>query len=221
MPLIDSTYFKDSNILANVAEPGVSVNINQELDHQIKVGERDVLSFAFGWEMWEDFKQYIVNGMDPDTPDNYKEIILGKQYEKDGRKCYWLGLIQEETKESLLADFVYCNYRRDNSTQTTATGEAAIDSKVGNRASITPKYTRVWNRFIQKLHGNYRSNPSGYTFERNPYWILPNGGIDYLGIYPKSGTVSLVQFLDDNHDQYPLLDRNFRRFGEFRNEFGI
>lgn len=221
MSLIDSTYFKDTNILANVNEPGINVNVNEELTQHIEMGERDVLSYAFGWEMWEDFKQYITDGMASNTPENYKSIIEGKTYEKDGKKCFWTGLIQPETKESLLADYVYCTYRGDNNTQTTGTGEAAISSKVGIRVSVTPKVTKAWNKFIEKLHGNFRSNPSGFTFEGRPFWYVANGGVDYYGIYRKNGPVSLVQFLFDNKEDYPLLDQDYMRFGEFKNELGL
>ncbi|MGU3377469.1 hypothetical protein [Chryseobacterium sp. M5A1_1a] len=220
MSLIDSTYFVDSNMIANVNEPDPNSKTDNVLDLMIKRGEKSVLSFAFGLEMWEDFKQYITNGIDPKTPQEYKDIINGKSYEKDGKKCHWNGLIQEDTKESLLADFVYCEYHNDNVTQTVGVGEVAIDNKVGNRTSMIPKITKVWNRFITKLHDGVRSFPAGYTIEGNPYWII-KGCKDYYGIYPKHGEVSLMQFLFDNKDQYPLFDQNYRRFGEFKNEFGI
>lgn len=221
MPLIDSTYFKNTNILADVSEPSPYTTIDHRLSEAILKGERDVLSYAFGWEMWEDFKQYILDGESSSTPVNYKSIINGKTYEKDGKKCFWLGLIQPETKESLLADYVYCTYREDNVTATTQTGETTISSKVGSTVSATPKIVRMWNQFIEKLHGSFRSNPHGYTMEGNPYWIIPGGGVDYYGINRKSDPVSLVQFLFDNKGDYPLLDQDYRRFGKFKNEMGI
>lgn len=222
MSLIDSTYFKNTNILADLSEPTPYDTINERLNHEIKVGEKDVLSYAFGWEMWEDFKQYIVEGIDTDTPENYKKIINGTEYLRNGKKCYWMGLIQPKTKESLLADYVYCTYRKENVTQTTQTAETTISSKIGSTRSATPKIVKKWNEFIEKLHGGYRTNPSGFTFEGNPYWILANGGIDYYAIDArKSGPVSLVQFLFDNASEYPLLDQDFRRFGEFQNELGL
>ncbi|WP_312394774.1 hypothetical protein [Chryseobacterium sp.] len=221
MPLIDSTYFKNTNILADVSEPSPYSTIDNRLSEEIIRGEKDVLSYAFGWEMWEDFKEFIVNGEAENTPENYKAIINGKDYEKEGKKCFWLGLIQPETKESLLADYVYCSYREDNVTQTTQTAESTISSKVGSTISATPKIVRTWNQFIEKLHGGFRSNPSGFTLEGNPYWLLPRGGVDYYGVNRKSGPVSLAQFLFDNKNDYPLLDQDYRRFGEFKNEFGI
>lgn len=220
MSIIDSTYFIDSNIIANIQEPDPNSKTGNVLDLMIKKGERDVLSFAFGREMWDDFKPYIANGIDPSTPQNYVDIVRGKEYEKDGKKCYWNGLIQEETKESLLADYVYCEYHTENTSQTTGIGEVSIDNKVGNRTSMIPKITKVWNRFLLKLHDGVRSFPAGYTMEGKPYWII-KGCRDFYGIYPKYGDVSLMQFLFDNKDKYPLFDRNYRRFGDYKNELGI
>lgn len=220
--LIDSTYFRETNLVANIDEVGiVATPVNESLDHFIQVGERDVLSFAFGWEMWLDFESYITNGISPETPAHYLLIINGSVYLKNGKKCFWPGLIDPLKKESLLADYIYCIYRQDHETQTTGTGEDKIDSKIGHSVSIVPKVTRAWNQFIEKLHGGFRSNPSGYTPEGSPYWLTNNGGVDYYGINRKSGQVSLVQFLFDNKADYPLLDQNYRRFGEFKNELGI
>lgn len=218
--LIDSTYFIDSNIIANVNEPDPNAKTDNVLDLLIKKGERDVLSFAFGVKMWNDFKQYITDGVSANTPNNYLDIIQGKDYVKDGKYCFWQGLIQPETKESLLADYVYCIYHTDNTTQTTGIGEVSVDNKVGERVSMTPKIVKVWNKFIVKLHDGVRSYPSGYTLEGNPFWYI-NGGVDYYGVNPKYGSISLVQFLLDNKTAYPLLDANYRRFGEFKNEFGL
>lgn len=220
MPLIDSTYFENSNIIANVSEPDPDYKTDKVLDLMILKGERDVLSFAFGIEMWEDFKTFITDGIAPGTPQNYMDIIKGKIYEKQGKKCYWKGLVQEDTKESLLADYVYCLYNDDNNSTSTGIGEVAINSKIGYRASIVPKVTKVWNRFIRTLQAGVRDNPSGFTMEGKPYWIV-NGGVDYYGINTRIGEVSLVQFLLDNKSDYPLYDDNYRRFGELKNEFGI
>ncbi|CEJ71263.1 hypothetical protein BN1195_03608 [Chryseobacterium oranimense G311] len=220
MPLIDSTYFENSNIVANINEPDPDAKTDNVLNLKIIKGERDVLSFAFGFEMWEDFKQYIGSGIAPNTPENYRKIIEGDTYIKDGINCFWIGLIEPETKESLIADYVYCTYHDENQTQTSGIGEVKIDNKVGNRVSMTPKTTKVWNRFIEKLQGGFRSNPSGFTLEGKPYWFI-NGGVDYYGVQSKTGKVSLMHFLMDNKELYPLLNTDYRRFGEFQNEWGI
>jgi len=219
--LIDSTYFQNANIIVNTNEPDPNSKTASVLDLLIAKSERDVLSFAFGIEMWEDFKQYIVNGYDElTTPENYKRIIIGYNYTIDSENMFWNGLIQPETKESILADFVYTQYHTENTTKTTEIGEASLDTKIGVKVSSIPKITRVWNTFINKLHGGFRDNPNGYTLEGNPYWYI-NGGIDYYGICRKNGYVSLMQFLFDNKSDYPLLDTNYRRFGSIKNEWGL
>lgn len=220
MALIDSTYFENTNIVANVNEPDPNYKVNSELDLLINKGERNVLSFAFGIKMWNDFKQYSENGIPTVAPQNYIGIIKGKEYQKNGKDCFWMGLVQEDIKESLLADYVYCLYHSAEITQTTGIGEVLLESKVGSRTSSIPKITKTWNKFIEKLHGGFRSHPSGFILEGNPYWYV-NGGVDYYGVNHNTGEVSLIQFLFDNKEQYPLLDTNYRRFGEFKNELGI
>lgn len=218
--LIDSTYFLNSNIIVNTNEPDPNNKTTSVLDLIITKAERDVLSFAFGVKMWEDFKQYIVN-YDPDlTPENYRRIIEGYNYTFDGKERFFNGLIQPETKESLLADYVYCIYHTENTTKTTEMGEASLDSKVGGKVSSIPKITRVWNNFIDKLQGGFRDHPYGFTMEGNPYWIV-NGGLDYYGVYPREGYVSLMQFLFENKADYPLLNTDYIRFGSIKNEWGI
>jgi hypothetical protein len=218
--LIDSTYFQNSNIIANTNEPDPDSKMANVLSLMIARSEKEVLSFAFGVKMWRDFKPFIENGISDTTPEIYRDIIEGKDYVKDGKDCFWQGLIQEDTKESLLADYVYCVYHTENVTQTGEFGETILDAKVGRKVSSVPKITKVWNRFIEKLHDGVRSNPHGFTMEGKPYWNV-RGGRDYYGVNAKYGEVSLVQFLLDNKEIYPLFDANYRRFGEFQNEFGI
>lgn len=57
--------------------------------------------------------------------------------------------------------------------------------------------------------------------EGNPYWFI-NGGVDYYGVYDNWGDVSLMSFLLDNKEDYPLLDSNVIRFvTPIKNEFGL
>src|SRR5690606_38453421 len=151
----------------------------------------------------------------------------GKTYQIDGEDRYWKGLKNDVTKESLLADYVYYLYHTDQTTITTEVGEVAMDNKIGNRVSVSRKATKAYNSFLSKLHGGVRSGASGWTAEGNPFWVVQNRlgnnyGIDYYGMTGAKGEVSLIQFLHDNQEVYPLLDLNIQRFGsEFKNEFGI
>ncbi|WP_027380831.1 hypothetical protein [Chryseobacterium daeguense] len=227
MSLIDKTYFEQWNLIPNVNEPDPNNRTSEDLDATIMQVEKDVLSLAFGWSMWEDFKQYINTdgGIDDSAPQNYKDIVNGKSYLKaingDDKECHWRGLLETNPKSSLLADFVYYTYKVNNATLTTEFGEAAVEGKVGNKASITPKVTQAYNRFVTKFNGGIKAFPSGYTMDGRPYWYI-NGGVDYYGVWDTYGEVSLMRFLLDNKSAYPLLDTDIRRFGmPIKNEFGL
>lgn len=225
--LLDNTYFEQWNLIPNLSEPEPNNRTSEDLDLTIQQVEKNVLSYAFGFEMWNDFKQYIAEngGLKDDAPANYLMIVNGINYTKEVngklQHRYWLGLLETNPKASLLADFVYYTYKTNNATQTTEFGEAAVTTKIGSKASITPKTTKAYNSFVTKLNGGIKSFPNGYTQECNPFWII-NGGVDYYGVRETSGPVSLMRFLLDNKVDYPLLDSDIRRFGTpIKNEFGL
>ena len=56
--LIDNTYFNGLLYIPNVNEPSPNNRTGNLLGNLIDISEKEVLSFAFGEEMWEDFKQY-------------------------------------------------------------------------------------------------------------------------------------------------------------------
>ena len=223
--IIDSSYFEENNFIANINEPDPNNRTSDNLNMLIELTERNLLSITFGRAMYEDLiKYYKDDSLTP--PTEYKNLVDGCIYEVEGKKRFWSGLRNQATKESLIADLVYYEYQINNITQTTGVGEVSIDVKVGNKANVLPKTTRAWNRFIAKYNGVIGVSISGYTLERNPYWLISNRrgngyGVDYYG-HNNEGEVSLIQFLEDNKKDYPLivLD-NCRYGGEFKNEWGI
>lgn len=218
--LIDETFFNGLMNIPNIAEPepnNRSANILSEL---IDISEEEVLSLAFGREMWDDFKQNW------ETDEFYQKIVNGDTYQKDGKTHYWKGLIYGEySNRSLLADYVYCRYHTHNVTQQTEFGQVAADTKIGQKASSTPKITKAWNSFLTQFQGGRFNGGDGLTPEGNPYWIiarrLGNGyGVSYYN-GSQGGEVSLLQYLSDNKENFPLLHES-RGFGlEFKNSFGI
>lgn len=223
--IIDSSYFEENNFIANIKEPDPNNRTSDNLNMLIELTERNLLSITFGRAMYEDLIRYYKDdSLTP--PTEYKNLVDGCSYQIDGKTRYWSGLRNEETKESLIADLVYYSYHTDNISQTTGVGEVSIDVKVGVKHSVLPKVTKAWNRFLSKYNGVVGVSMSGLTYEYNPYWVvsrrLGNGyGIDYYG-HNDCGEVSLIQFLEDNKEDYPLmvLD-NCRYGGELKNEWGI
>lgn len=222
--IIDSTYFERYNFVANVNEPDPDSRSQTDLDFAIQTIVRYVLSFTFGAQMFNDLKQYYSPSEGEEIPQNYKDLVDGKAYSHNGTERYWIGLRQQEIKESLLADLVYYAHQTNYVTQSTGIGEVSIDNKIGNKVSIAPKVVRAWNSFLNKYNGAIGGNLSGLTLEGNPFWIFSNRrgiGIDYCG-HRNDYHSSLIQFLEENKEDFPLMNlQPSRFFGEFKNEFGI
>ena len=94
--LIDNTYFNGLLYIPNLNEPSPSNRPGNLLGNLIDISEKEVLSFAFGEEMWEDFKQNW------ETNADYQKIVNGELYTKDDKKFKWEGLRNEELKTSFL-----------------------------------------------------------------------------------------------------------------------
>ena len=220
--IIDSTYFVVGNFIPNLSEPDPNSQRTVDIGHYINRAEEEVLSFALGRTMWEDLRKYTDNPL-LEMPQNYKDLLDGVHYTIEGVDCYWMGLRDDITKESLLADYTYYIYFMDHLSLTTESGEVAMDSKVGGRTSMHSKLTKAYNTFLYRLHGSIRSGASGLTIEGDPYWLIGSKGVDYYGVYGRGGDVSMMQYLLDNREDYPLLDLRIGRFGglDIKNEFGL
>ena len=230
--LVDNTYFEGKLFIPNTSEPEINNRTENVLQEFIDGTENDVLSYCFGIEMWEDFKEKYINQSEENPlPENYRKLIEGATYEyfNEGAttKFFWRGILEKDLKRSFLANLVYYNFKINQNSQSSEFGEVSTESKVGSKSSITPKTADAYNSFLEKCFGGFRGFADGFTMEENPYWIIPtrlgNGfGVDYYGIHRDKKNVSMMQYLFDNKDDFPLLDMNYRRYGnERKNQFGV
>ena len=229
--LVDNTYFQGKRFIPNINEPEVNNRTGYDLQSFIDSVEKNVLSYCFGLEMWEDLKDKWANKGSEPLHDNYQKLIYGTTYDftenGEAKKYRWDGILEEELKRSFLADLVYYNFKIHQNSQASEFGEVSADTKVGNKASITPKVIEAYNSFITKCFGGFRGFADGLTLEVNPVWVVSNRlgngiGLDYYGINRQSKDVSMMQFLFDNKADYTLLDLDYRRYGgERKNQFGI
>lgn len=233
MPLTNKKYYtySDREIpnLGGRTEDAVGNEVNYYIDSR----EKEVLRKAFGIKMYKDFEQYVDDsGLVPNAPQNYKDIVYGKTYEitKPGTDetftRYWEGLINEKNIDSLLADYIYCEYWRYGVQKTTLNGDTKNSAKVGNNVSMSMKLSDAWNRFVFKYQGGYSSNY--YYKHHNPFRIIPNRlgngyGVDfcYPHTYYKDSEVSFLVFLSENKESYPLLAEPKCFNLQTENEFGI
>lgn len=222
--LINRDFFKQgSRYISNINEPDPNNRNVKDLEHFIELCENDIYLSAFGYEMTQDFKQHLLadGGLDSSAPQNYKDLVNGVKYTKDNKDYYWRGLISDNPKTSLIADLVYYVYKNNNTTQTVDFGESVMDSKIGHKASNTPKMVEAWNSFVNVFCGGFRSNADGFTLEGNPFWFYGERGVDYYGAFDNK-IVSLIRFLDDNRSNYPLLDLEVSKISlSYKNSFGL
>ena len=209
--IIDETAFTGINSIVNINEPDPNAGTANLLASLIEVCENEVLSIAFGRVMYNDFKANL-------SQQNYIDLLEGKEYQLNGNTFYFDGLNERTERSSLLTDYTYYRYNTINITQNSEFGQVAADTKVGNRVSSTPKLVSAWNRFVEKFQGINQS--TGITDEGNPFWIL-NRGVTYFSESIDGGNVSLMRFLQDNKESYPLLDSANLFNLEFKNSFGI
>lgn len=220
--LIDSTYFIGKRFIPNLNEPDVNNRLGNDLDLVINQVEEYVLSSMFGMEMWEDFKSKYQNKDNVPLSQEHLNILNGTSYEYDGKKYFWKGLIEPGTKNSLLVDLIYYEYKSQNVSLTTEIGESELNLKSGKRISDIPKLVEAYNSFLEKCFGNFSGQADGYTLEGNPYWFFNNGSVDFYGMNRESEVVSFYQFLYDNKSDYPLLKFNLNNMNvEQKNIFGI
>ena len=209
--IIDEAAFTGINSIVNINEPDPNSGTANLLASLIEICENEVLSIAFGRVMYNDFKANL-------SQQNYIDLLEGKEYQLNGNTFYFDGLNERTERSSLLTDYTYYRYNTINITQNSEFGQVAADTKVGNRVSSTPKLVSAWNRFVEKFQGINQS--TGITDEGNPFWIL-NRGVTYFSESIDGGNVSLMRFLQDNKESYPLLDSANLFNLEFKNSFGI
>lgn len=237
MALTDDTYYKRSDRhISNVFE--TESDGRKDLNHYINTCEKSILKRAFGREMYRDFYQYVgKGGLDSNAPQNYKDIVYGKDYYIDlgngeTELRVWNGLIDRDLCTSLLADYTYYQFWQDNVTTTTSEGEVKNSGKVSDIQSMSSKLTRAYNRFLSAFQGGYNhSLYHGGNCNVTPYEIrynrLKNGiWLDYYSDHDNED-VSLLTFLHESNmidDQtYPLLSKPYMFDAglKYKNEFGL
>lgn len=147
MATIDLTYFFDELLIADKDNNANSIKrfINQL--------EPWLLTELMGYAL---YKAYAA-GISAGSPDaKWLAIRDGKEYTVSGVLVKWQGLIfkdgpsgDEQSKKSLIANYVYWHWIRNNNTVTTAAGE--MQAKAGPIAANTTskgKTIRAWNQMV-------------------------------------------------------------------------
>jgi len=147
MYIIDLSYFKGNINVPNVEElnSGNAVKLETYID---KYG-RLFMQHLLGYELFLDFDSHTENGeLKPTAPQIYKDLV-------DGNGSDFLGLryTQGLHKHSVIANFVYYFWLKENSTVQSGVGEVALNSKGAVSLNSINRQVSVWNEFINEFQG--------------------------------------------------------------------
>lgn len=191
---------------ADAKEDRALLGNSDQLGDLIVKYEREVMVKIFGWSLYKLFIENLeldVNGVyqvKDNVDPKWGELLNGKEYTINGVPVVWRGLRFEDVKsggvvkQSLLANYIYCQYIDNDELQHSGVGLVITKGKNAVRVSGRGKYATAWNEFV-KMTCSY--------------------GVNY-------GERSLYQFIMDQnqeeHEYYPNWDRfEF----ELKNRYGL
>ena len=151
MASIDKTYFFGELILSGVQDTEGAAALQLVIDSR----EDELLNKLLGYELNKAYQAALLLEVGP-TPgpailleQRFLDLREGKEYTNgSGVLVKWPGLrfTVGTMKKSLIANYVYWNYVRDNHTFTTGSGEKK--SPLAINALPTAKLVRAWNEMV-------------------------------------------------------------------------
>lgn len=141
MPTIDTSYFFGDLKIAQISQPEVAASLNAAIEKK----EDELLNRLLGYSLYKDYKAGLIA-----NTQIYKDIRDGKEYtDLNGQLTKWVGLAftSGTIKRSLIANFVYYHYLKDNDSFTTGSSE----KKTGLAINVSPekKMNDSWNEMVK------------------------------------------------------------------------
>lgn len=171
MNLINETYFVGDLNIPNTSNPAIL----ERLQWFINKYERKMLEDLLGYELWKLLDTQITQEEEnsPATPlPRLASLLDGTEYtDTGGRLRNWRGLVYTESGApcSLVANFVYWHWIKDQTTQTVGFGEVATQAQNATLVSPTVKQVSAWNEMskqVQELWYFLNNNQADY-----PEWV--------------------------------------------------
>jgi len=212
MYIIDQTYFTRDLSIPNINEMQTEAfdNLNSFVDEYV----RQLLRDALGIQIFNELDSYVIGGVFDGTgaPQYIIDLVNGKEYVNSGTTYKWSGLISTQGvfKKSLLANYVYYQWLKNNFSTQSGVGEVTITPQNANLVNPTQKLVSVWNTFLLMYQNMNTCYPSVYYKGHTQV-------IDWLGINANT-EVSLIQYLNDNDTDFSTATL---RVYEYQNQLGI
>jgi hypothetical protein len=146
---------------------GSTVNLTTTLD------TNDVIDFL-GSSFTQSTGDSLI--LTPFAPQKWVDFVKGKTYTTNGTSYRWKGLIFPLGKKnvSLVAEFVYSKWVREQSSTMSGLGNVAVEGVNARNVSAVDNYVNAYNSFVELYQGETKGN-----------------------------YVSCRQFLKDNEADYP------------------
>lgn len=145
MSIINYTYFQGEINIAQLSQAGVA----EDLDILIAKYEPKYLKTLLGLGFYNAF----IAGIEPisGAEQRWLDLLYGVAYEYKDKDYEWMGL-QNDIEESVIANYVYCQYLTKEAQQTVGIGQVLPKAENSVNASPTPKIVRAWNEMVNWQH---------------------------------------------------------------------
>lgn len=201
--IINSSYFLSKNVFIPnaVAQPSIGSNTPtaiSQLDMEIAFREDEFLLFSLGnAQKTELLDQFETDGTWKATAlQKWKDLVDGVVF--DDKKWKGLRYTIGARKVSLIANYVYFFYLKDDFDTYSTTGVQVAQSENAISQLPNEKQTSAWNNFVNMYNGNCFGQ-LGYSFSRN--W---NGTMLQWTGSNDNNEVSLYEFMSAKTDLYDI-----------------
>lgn len=229
MGVVDKTYFYLGELrIPNVKNTDVSdsetTTSTTVVDLFIKKYERSLLLNALGVKLYNILKALLDDESNNALVEKWKDLVIGTDYEVDGRTYRWDGL-RGEDKQSLVAFYIKSKYLKLDEINYSTTGMYVNETKNGKTASFVKEFMSVHSEFINKYQSKGVKYPQLLSYQSRPINNYDYVGYEYNGIkmvIERQTQSSLFQYLCDANelDASAFPDFEFKFYKDF-NRFGL
>jgi hypothetical protein len=156
MPLIDKSYFVGELNIPNTGQ----LEVEDSLNHFIKKRETEFLRLVLGYPLYKAF----LAGYSATA--KYQDLLNGKEYtDTNGLVQKWDGFRQKEAKQSIVANYTYFYWQKDQATLSAGVGEVKPKAKNAVIDSPANKMIRAWNEIqprVKELFAFIKANREAY-----------------------------------------------------------
>ena len=202
MWLVNNEYFiKNLSVPASLkGSGGLDISSNEDpFEPYIDKYGRLLAQKALGNILFDQLDAAIdANGnLNAGADQKWKDLVNGKSYTYNDKSYKWKGLIYTEGtfKGSVLAHFIFYNWRIEKLSRTSAMGQTTGEAVNQTQVDSTPSVVDIWNEFIEMYQGDIYASGGAVSYINGiPF-------IDYAS--NESDYVSLLTFLSHNEETYP------------------